>query len=75
MEQRMFMMRVSVWLEQIGRHRPDIAEICRAAHEKGRQDGDFWRPDPELFANCPSDSIDYAVMEKAADDVRVRPSG
>ena len=25
---------------------------------------DFVRPDPELFASCPSDSIDYAVMEK-----------
>ena len=62
----MFIMRVSVWLEQIGRYRPDIAEVCRAAHGKGRRDGDFWRPDPGLFANCPSDSVDYAVMEKAA---------
>ena len=61
-----FMMRVSVWLEQLQLHRPDISEACRAAHERGREDGEFYRPDPDLFANCPSDSIDYAVMERMA---------
>lgn len=61
-----FMMRVSVWLEQLQLHRPDISEACRAAHERGREDGEFYRPDPDLFAGCPSDSIDYAVMERVA---------
>ncbi len=61
-----FMMRASVWLDEIKTHRPDIAEACRAAHLAGRADGDFYRPDRELFLKCPSDSIDYAVMERAA---------
>ena len=60
----MFMMRVSVWLEQLERHRPDIALACRAAHEGGRLDGDFSRPDLNAFIACLSDTIDYAVMEK-----------
>ena len=29
-------------------------------------DGDFYRPGEAAFTACPSDSIDYAVMEKAA---------
>ena len=59
-----FMMRASVWLEQLEYHRSDIAEACRDACKRATTDGDFFRPDPELFAACPSDSIDYAVMEK-----------
>ena len=59
-----FMMRASVWLEALERHSPQILEACRAAHAAGWVDGAFYRPDPELFAACPSDSIDYAVMEK-----------
>lgn len=61
-----FVMRASVWLEQLERHRPDIAEICKEAHANGHRDGDFYRPDAKIFASCPSDSIDYAVMEKVA---------
>ena len=61
-----FMMRASVWLEKLKGCRPDIAEICGNAHAKGRLDGDFYRPDPDVFAACPSDSIDYAVMERIA---------
>ncbi len=59
-----FMMRASVWLEVLERHSPQILEACRAAHAAGWLDGTFYRPDPELFASCPSDSIDYSVMEK-----------
>ena len=61
-----FMMRASVWLEQLERHRPDIAEVCQIAYENGVSDRDFYRPDPDAFISCPSDSIDYAVMEKVA---------
>ena len=61
-----FMMRVSVWLKELARHRPDIAEACRAAHAQSQRDGGFCRPDAGLFTACPSDSIDYAVMEKLA---------
>jgi mannose-1-phosphate guanylyltransferase/mannose-6-phosphate isomerase-like protein (cupin superfamily) len=59
-----FMMRVSVWLDQLTRHRSDIAAVCIEAYKQGHKDGDFYRPDAKIFAACPSDSIDYAVMEK-----------
>ncbi len=60
-----FMMRASVWLDQIEAHRPEIAEACRAAYASGSVDGDFFRPGAEEFRACPSDSIDYAVAERA----------
>jgi len=61
-----FMMRASVWLAEIARYRPDIDRCSRAAFKRCSRDGDFIRPDSGLFVECPSDSIDYAVMEKAA---------
>ena len=61
-----FMMRSSVWLSELERHGPDIAKCCRRAEANGSADGDFFRPGAAEFIECPSDSIDYAVMEKAA---------
>ncbi|HEX7018452.1 MAG TPA: mannose-1-phosphate guanylyltransferase/mannose-6-phosphate isomerase [Gemmatimonadaceae bacterium] len=60
----MFLMRASVWLEELERHAPDILEHCRAACAGGRRDGEFFRVDAQAFRRCRSDSIDYAVMEK-----------
>ncbi len=62
----LFMMRASVWLTAIGQCRPDIHAACQGAFDKGRRDGDFLRVDRDMFAACPSDSIDYAVMERLA---------
>jgi mannose-1-phosphate guanylyltransferase/mannose-6-phosphate isomerase len=59
-----FMMKRSVWLAALERHRPEIAAACRKAAAQTRTDGVFVRVDTEAFAACPSDSIDYAVMEK-----------
>jgi mannose-1-phosphate guanylyltransferase/mannose-6-phosphate isomerase len=59
-----FMLRGSVWLEELGRLRPDITQACSKAYENGARDGDFFRVDKAAFSECPSDSIDYAVMEK-----------
>ncbi len=61
-----FMMRAETWLNELDEHSPDIAAACRAAYAQGKKDGDFYRPDAALFSACPSDSIDYAVMEKTA---------
>ena len=60
----MFIMRASVWLEEIERFRPDIADACRRAYRDGSEDGIFYRPDPKLFEDCPPDTVDYAVMER-----------
>lgn len=60
-----FMMRASVWLAQLERRRPDIAGVVREAYAKGRDRFGYFRPDADTFLKCPSDSIDYAVMEGA----------
>ncbi|PYE78712.1 mannose-1-phosphate guanylyltransferase/mannose-6-phosphate isomerase [Xylophilus ampelinus] len=60
----MFMVRSSVWLAAIARYRADISEACIDAMAAAAQDGDFVRPDAQAWSACPSDSIDYAVMER-----------
>ncbi len=52
------------FLEELASHRPDIATAVARAVEAGKQDGDRFTPDAALFAAVPSESIDYAVMEK-----------
>ncbi len=64
-----FMMRASVWLGQLEHHRPDIAEAVREAYAKGSDFFEFFRPDADTFLKCPSESIDYAVMEGAGSTV------
>ncbi len=59
-----FVMRADRWLEEIGKHQPDILAACRVAMEQGKRDADFLRVDKEAFLASPSNSIDYAVMEK-----------
>ena len=61
-----FMMKASVWLQAIAICRSDIFSSCHAAFENGSTDGEFVRVDAALFSQCPSDSIDYAVMERLA---------
>lgn len=59
-----FLMRADVWLEEIKKHSPDMLAAVKAAYDKAIIETDFVRPDADAFRNCPSDSIDYAVMEK-----------
>ena len=73
----MFVVRASVWLRAIAHYQPSIAEACQGAFEAARSDADFCRVDADAFAGCPSDSIDYAVMERlphegAAGEVGIR---
>ena len=60
----MFLFRASRYLQELERHRPDILAATRAAFANATRDGDFVRLEREAFAASPSDSIDYAVMEK-----------
>jgi len=53
-------------LNALQNHAPDILEVCRKAMQQPQQDGLFARPDAQIFAGCRSQSIDYAVMERAA---------
>ncbi len=61
-----FMMKASVWLHAMDACRPDILTACQKAWDEGKTDGEFVRVGKETFARCPSDSIDYAVMERLA---------
>ena len=63
----MFMFKASVYLQALQEFRPDILDACKHAFEAGSQDLDFVRVDAAAFADCPDDSIDYAVMEKTRD--------
>jgi mannose-1-phosphate guanylyltransferase / mannose-6-phosphate isomerase len=67
-----FAVRASVWIDAVGNLRPDILRACERAYRQGKRDGAFFRVDPALFAECPADSIDYAVMEKVSDAMVVR---
>ena len=64
----MFVVRASVWLAAIERFRPDIAAASRLAWAVKSVDASFIRPGREEFAAIPSESVDYAVMEKCPVD-------
>jgi mannose-1-phosphate guanylyltransferase / mannose-6-phosphate isomerase len=61
-----FVVRASTWLAALGRLRPDIETATRSAWAARHTDAAFVRPDKAKFAVIPSESIDYAVMEKCA---------
>jgi mannose-1-phosphate guanylyltransferase/mannose-6-phosphate isomerase len=60
----MFLFRASRYLEELGKFKPDMLHAVRTAFDGAQRDGDFIRLDREAFSASPSDSIDYAVMEK-----------
>jgi len=60
----MFLFRASRYLQELQRWQPAMLAACRQALDEARRDTDFVRLQAERFAACPSDSIDYAVMEK-----------
>jgi mannose-1-phosphate guanylyltransferase/mannose-6-phosphate isomerase len=59
-----FAVRASVWIDAIGNFRKDILAACERAYRHGKRDGTFLRVEAGAFEGCPSDSIDYAVMER-----------
>jgi mannose-1-phosphate guanylyltransferase/mannose-6-phosphate isomerase len=61
-----FLFRAEAFLQELGRQRPEIVEAARAAFDGAAPDLDFLRLERESFEKSPSDSIDYAVMEKTA---------
>lgn len=67
----MFMFKASRYLEELSRLRPDIHAACEQAMLNVDSDMDFVRVDENAFKACPSESIDYAVMEKTKSAVVV----
>jgi mannose-1-phosphate guanylyltransferase/mannose-6-phosphate isomerase len=62
----MFVLKASIWLKALERFRQDIFLATRQAWEKRSTDNNFVRPGKAEFTTIPSESIDYAVMEKLA---------
>nr|MBF0222936.1 mannose-1-phosphate guanylyltransferase/mannose-6-phosphate isomerase [Desulfobulbaceae bacterium] len=69
----MFAFGATTLLEQFEMYSKDIASAMTAAVQNGTDDGQFFRLDTASMKSCPSDSIDYAVMEKS-DTVSVVPA-
>ena len=67
----MFLFKASRYLEELKNFRPDIYQACKASMGETEPDLDFLRINKEKFAACPTESVDYAVMENTADAVVV----
>lgn len=65
----MFLFKASRYLQELERFQPAMLAGSRQAWQQARRDADFTRLDKDTFTAVPSDSIDYAVMEKTADAV------
>ncbi len=59
----MFMFSAKDYIAELEQHRPDIVRACQLAWEGKAPDLEFIRVDEEAFKSCPSESVDYAVME------------
>jgi mannose-1-phosphate guanylyltransferase/mannose-6-phosphate isomerase len=59
----MFLFKAERYLAELSRFRPEIAAASEASVRLGYSDLDFCRLHEDSFNACPSDSIDYAVME------------
>lgn len=67
----MFLFSARRFLEELSQFAPDIVEKSGLAFTNSQRDLDFIRVEEEAFAACPSDSIDYAVMERTSDGLMV----
>jgi mannose-1-phosphate guanylyltransferase len=67
----MFLFRASRYLEELKKFRPETYSFCRSAMLEAESDIQFTRVDKKKFEACPSESIDYAVMENTEDAVVV----
>jgi mannose-1-phosphate guanylyltransferase/mannose-6-phosphate isomerase len=68
----MFAFQPKRFLEELQRFRPEILAAAKAAWEAGKRDLDFLRLDSTAFTASPSDSIDYAVMERTSASAMVQ---
>jgi len=61
----MFMFKAGVLIDELTTHSPGIVASVNNAINNATQDLDFIRLDKQAFESSPSDSIDYALMEKS----------
>ena len=60
----MFLFKPSVYLSELSKYHPEMVEQVKVSFENRYKDLDFCRLEEKSFSACPSESIDYAVMEK-----------
>ena len=60
-----FLFRADSYLQALGKYAPQMLKAARNAMTHAQKDNNTITPDEASFARAPSDSIDYAVMEKA----------
>ncbi len=68
-----FLFRSDSVLAAMEKYAPGILAACRTAMDSKRTENGLCYPDSEAFASVPSDSIDYAIMERA-ESVAVTPT-
>jgi mannose-1-phosphate guanylyltransferase/mannose-1-phosphate guanylyltransferase/mannose-6-phosphate isomerase len=60
----MFAFTAGNFLKELEKFNPQMLSVCQQALQAAKVDMDFVRLDKAIFSTCPSDSIDYAIMEK-----------
>lgn len=60
----MFLFKAQQYLTELKTHHPEIYHVCKSCVDSSSKDLDFIRISGDSFSQCPSESIDYAVMEK-----------
>ncbi|MAT51886.1 MAG: mannose-1-phosphate guanylyltransferase/mannose-6-phosphate isomerase [Porticoccaceae bacterium] len=60
----MFLFKASRYLAELEKFAPEILRQCKLALQDAELDRDFTWLSGDSFADCPEDSVDYAVMEQ-----------
>jgi mannose-1-phosphate guanylyltransferase/mannose-6-phosphate isomerase len=59
-----FAFRAGFFLDELAKHRPELAKAVQNAVERGHTDGKRFHPDAVAFSAIEPESVDYAVMEE-----------
>lgn len=68
----MFMFKASLFLEELEKYEPEILNACKKSYQNEYHDLDFTRLNEKEFLGCPSQSVDYAILERTTNAVMVR---
>ncbi|EAQ66029.1 bifunctional protein [Marinomonas sp. MED121] len=60
----MFAFKANTFLNELKTYEKRIYQACASAFNERKQDDDFIRIGSQAFKSCPSNSIDYALMEQ-----------
>ena len=71
----MFLFEAQDILNELQIHTPLVYKTCMEAIQKSSQDDSYIRIPEEIFSQCPSMSIDYAVMERTSNAIMIEMNG